>query len=145
MSTVSAARTPGSAPTCSVRKAYSSKDDDECNAAGPSFFSRKRLTGINTVSYNATSGAYDPVDSWALTEEYLDGGDIGDSSDQVLTLKSIKRTAKAGDTSITLAPVTFTYQMRPNRVDAARRLGRPASTVIRPRNARARDLPSTSS
>jgi RHS repeat-associated protein len=98
--------------------AICSKDDDECNAASPSFFTRKRLTGINTVSYNATSGAYDPVDSWALTEEYLDGGDIGDSSDQVLTLKSIKRTAKAADTPITLAPVTFTYQMRPNRVDA---------------------------
>ncbi|MET7276172.1 RHS repeat-associated core domain-containing protein [Streptomyces flaveolus] len=98
--------------------AICSKDDDECNAAGPSFFTRKRLTGINTVSYNATSGSYDPVDSWALTEEYLDGGDIGDSSDQVLTLKSIKRTAKAADTPITLAPVTFTYQMRPNRVDA---------------------------
>jgi RHS repeat-associated protein len=98
--------------------AICSKDDDECNAAGPAFFTRKRLTGINTVSYNATSGAYDPVDSWALAEEYLDGGDIGDSSDQVLTLKSIKRTAKAADTSITLAPVTFTYQMRPNRVDA---------------------------
>jgi RHS repeat-associated protein len=98
--------------------AICSKDDDECNAAGPAFFTRKRVTGINTVSYNATSGAYDPVDSWALAEEYLDGGDIGDSSDQVLTLKSIKRTAKAADTSITLAPVTFTYQMRPNRVDA---------------------------
>ncbi|MET9777481.1 polymorphic toxin-type HINT domain-containing protein [Streptomyces sp. NPDC006367] len=98
--------------------AICSKDDDECNAAGPSFFTRKRLTGIDTVSYNATSGAYDPVDSWALTEEYLDGGDIGDSSDQVLALKSIKRTAKAAATSITLAPVTFTYQMRPNRVDA---------------------------
>lgn len=68
--------------------AICSKDDDECNAAGPAFFSRKRLTGIDTFSYNATSTAYDPVDSWDLTEEYLDGGDIGDSSDQVLTLKS---------------------------------------------------------
>jgi RHS repeat-associated protein len=98
--------------------AICSQDDDECNAAGPSFFTRKRLTGIDTFSYNATTSAYDPVDSWALTEEYLDGGDIGDSSDQVLTLKSLKRTAKAGDTSITVDPITFTYQMRPNRVDA---------------------------
>ncbi|MBQ1100138.1 RHS repeat-associated core domain-containing protein [Streptomyces sp. b94] len=98
--------------------AICSKDDDECNAAGPSFFTRKRLTGIDTVSYNATSTAYDPVDSWTLTGQYLDGGDIGDSSDQVLTLTSLQRTAKAGDTSITVDPISFTYQMRHNRVDA---------------------------
>ncbi|MDX3800617.1 RHS repeat-associated core domain-containing protein [Streptomyces sp. AK04-3B] len=98
--------------------AICSKDDDDCDAAGPSFFSRKRLTGIDTFSYNATTTAYDAVDSWDLTEEYLDGGDIGDSSDQVLTLQSLRRTAKAGDPAITLAPVTFTYHMRPNRVDA---------------------------
>ncbi|MET9820629.1 MULTISPECIES: toxin C-terminal domain-containing protein [Streptomyces] len=98
--------------------AICSKDDDECDAAGPSFFTRKRLTGIDTSSYNATSSAYDPVDSWTLTEEYMDGGDIGDSSDQVLTLTSLQRTAKAGDTAIKVDPVSFTYQMRPNRVDA---------------------------
>ncbi|MEV1068454.1 RHS repeat-associated core domain-containing protein, partial [Streptomyces sp. NPDC050263] len=98
--------------------AICSSGDDECNAAGPSFFSRKRLTGIDTFSYNATSAAYDAVDSWDLTEKYLDGGDIGGSSDQVLTLESLKRTAKAGDTAIALNPVSFTYHMRPNRVDA---------------------------
>ncbi|MGW7169382.1 polymorphic toxin-type HINT domain-containing protein [Streptomyces sp. NPDC054884] len=98
--------------------AICSKDDDDCDASSPSFFSRKRLTGIDTFSYNATTTAYDAVDSWDLTEEYLDGGDIGDSSDQVLILKSLTRTAKAGDEAITLAPVTFTYHMRPNRVDA---------------------------
>ncbi|MFG3234928.1 polymorphic toxin-type HINT domain-containing protein [Streptomyces antibioticus] len=98
--------------------AICSKDDDDCDGGGPTFFSRKRLTGIDTFSYNATSGAYDSVDSWDLVEEYLDGGDIGDTSDQVLTLKSIKRTAKAGTTAIAMNPVTITYQMRPNRVDA---------------------------
>ncbi|MEU3894685.1 polymorphic toxin-type HINT domain-containing protein [Streptomyces sp. NPDC045251] len=98
--------------------AICSKDDDECNAAGPSFFTRKRLTGIDTFSYDAAAGAYDPVDSWALSQKYLDGGDIGDSSDQVLALTSLKRTAKAGDTAITVNPISFTYQMRPNRVDA---------------------------
>ncbi|MFJ6914868.1 RHS repeat-associated core domain-containing protein [Streptomyces sp. NPDC101133] len=97
--------------------AICSKDDDECNAAGPSFFTRKRLTSIDTSSYNATTSAYDPVDSWALTEKYLDGGDIGDSSDQVLTLTDLQRTAKAGDTAIKVNPITFTYQTRPNRVD----------------------------
>ncbi|WP_086771398.1 RHS repeat-associated core domain-containing protein [Streptomyces bobili] len=98
--------------------AICSSGDDECNAAGPSFFSRKRLTGIDTFSYNATTAAYDAVDSWDMVQQYLDGGDIGDSSDQVLTLKSLKRTGKAGDTSIAVNPVLFTYHMRPNRVDA---------------------------
>ncbi|MFF4654445.1 polymorphic toxin-type HINT domain-containing protein [Streptomyces sp. NPDC001381] len=98
--------------------AICSKDDEDCDASGPAFFSRKRLTGIDTFSYNATSGGYDPVDSWDLTEQYLDGGDIGDSSDQVLTLKSIKRTAKAGTSSIAMDPISFTYELRPNRVDA---------------------------
>ncbi|MFJ6988640.1 MULTISPECIES: polymorphic toxin-type HINT domain-containing protein [unclassified Streptomyces] len=97
--------------------AICSKDDDECDAGGPTFFTRKRLTGIDSFSYNATSGAYDPVDSWDLVEKYLDGGDIGGSSDQVLTLESIRRTAKAG-TAITMDPISFTYKKRPNRVDA---------------------------
>ncbi|MFF0717060.1 polymorphic toxin-type HINT domain-containing protein [Streptomyces bauhiniae] len=97
--------------------AICSKDDSECHAASPAFFTRKRLTSVDTSSYNATSGGYDAVDSWTLTQQYLDGGDIGDSSDQVLTLKSLTRTAKAGDTDIELKPISFTYQMRPNRVD----------------------------
>lgn len=91
--------------------------DTDCLASGPSFFSRKRLTGVTTSSWKATTSAYDPVDSWALTQEYQDGGDIGDTSDHVLTLKSILRTGKAGDTAIALNPITFTYQWRENRVD----------------------------
>ncbi|MFE1047603.1 RHS repeat-associated core domain-containing protein [Streptomyces olivaceus] len=91
--------------------------DDDCLGTGPSFFSRKRLTGIDTFSYNASGGDYDPVDSWDFTQKYLDGGDIGDTSDHVLTLKSIKRTGKAGGTAIELNPVSFTYQWRENRVD----------------------------
>ncbi|MEU0342030.1 RHS repeat-associated core domain-containing protein [Streptomyces bobili] len=91
--------------------------DADCLGTGPSFFSRKRLTGIATSSWNAATSAYDPVDSWALTQEYLDGGDIGDTSDHVLTLKSIRRTGKADGTDIALTPVSFTYQWRENRVD----------------------------
>ncbi|MDQ1024628.1 hypothetical protein QF035_002210 [Streptomyces umbrinus] len=93
-----------------------SDGDTECNASGPSFFSRKRLTGINTHSWNATAKAYDPVDSWTLGQDYKDAGDIGDTSDHVLVLESIKRTAKAG-TDIPVNPISFTYQLRPNRVD----------------------------
>ncbi|MGC0208408.1 polymorphic toxin-type HINT domain-containing protein [Streptomyces levis] len=98
--------------------AICSNGDTECDAAGPSFFSRKRVTGVHTLSYNVTNNDYDPVDSWTLTQQYLDGGDIGDSSDHTLTLESLKRTGKAGDATITLDPISFTYQMRPNRVDA---------------------------
>ncbi|MFF5978010.1 RHS repeat-associated core domain-containing protein [Streptomyces olindensis] len=91
--------------------------DTDCLATGPSFFSRKRLTGIDTFSWNAATSTPDPVDSWDFTQEYLDGGDIGDTSDHVLTLKSVLRTAKAGGTPIALNPVSFTYQWRENRVD----------------------------
>ena len=90
--------------------------DTDCNAAGPVFFSRKRLTNIDTFSWDAADKQYAPVDSWALTEDYLDAGDIGDTTDHVLVLKSIKQTGKAG-TAINVAPITFTYQLRPNRVD----------------------------
>ncbi|MFI5674772.1 polymorphic toxin-type HINT domain-containing protein [Streptomyces cellulosae] len=90
--------------------------DTDCNAAGPVFFSRKRLTSIETYSWDAAGKQYAPVDSWALTEDYLDAGDIGDTTDHVLVLKSIKHTGKAG-TAIDVKPITFTYQLRPNRVD----------------------------
>ncbi|MGW0032504.1 RHS repeat-associated core domain-containing protein [Streptomyces sp. NPDC003314] len=89
----------------------------DCDAHSPAFFTRKRLTRIDTWAWSATASAFAPVDSWAFAQEYLDGGDIGDSSDQTLTLKSVRRTGKNG-TAITLDPIAFTYQMRENRVDA---------------------------
>ncbi|MCX4905730.1 RHS repeat-associated core domain-containing protein [Streptomyces sp. NBC_00878] len=97
-------------------EAICSDGDTECNSAGPSFFSRKRLTGINAYSWATTTKTYAPVDSWTLTQDYKDAGDIGDTTDHVLVLESIKRTAKAG-TDIPVNPVSFTYQLRPNRVD----------------------------
>ncbi|WP_420037233.1 RHS repeat domain-containing protein [Streptomyces sp. cg28] len=93
------------------------KKGADCDAHSPAFFTRKRLTQIDTWAWSATGSTFTPVDSWAFTQEYLDGGDIGDSTDQTLTLKSIKRTGKNG-AAITLDPITFTYQMRENRVDA---------------------------
>ncbi|WP_416973955.1 polymorphic toxin-type HINT domain-containing protein, partial [Streptomyces sp. 4F14] len=103
------------------------------NSTGPSFFSRKRLTGIATSSYNATTAGYDAVDSWAFTSEYLDATDLADPSDKVLALMSLKRTGKAGDTSIALAPISFTYATLPNRVDATENilpLSRPRISTI---------------
>ncbi|WP_406131653.1 polymorphic toxin-type HINT domain-containing protein [Streptomyces sp. NBC_00989] len=90
---------------------------DDCNSDSPSFFSRKRLTGIDTLAYSAATSAYTAVDSWALTQKFLDGQDIGDTSDETLVLSSIQHTGQNG-TDITLDPVTFTYQLRPNRVDS---------------------------
>lgn len=86
---------------------------EDCLGEGPTFFSRKRLTEVETEVLVGTT--YTPVDSWAFTQEYLDGGDIGDSSDQTLTLNSIQRTGHTG-TAVELDPVDFTYHMRPNRV-----------------------------
>ncbi|GAA3993880.1 RHS repeat-associated core domain-containing protein [Streptomyces plumbiresistens] len=92
--------------------------DADCETnASPTFFTRKRLTGIDTHAWSASSSAYIAVDSWKLTQQFLDGGDIGDTSDQTLVLKSLTHTGKNGD-DISLDPITFTYQMRENRVDA---------------------------
>ncbi|MDW4910957.1 RHS repeat-associated core domain-containing protein [Streptomyces sp. ADMS] len=93
------------------------KKDADCDVRGPFFFTRKRLTQVDTYAWSAASGAFTAVDTWALTQEFLDGGDIGDTSDQTLVLKSLRHTGKNG-TAVTLPPVTFTYQMRENRVDA---------------------------
>lgn len=91
----------------------SGANDTDCLAESPAFFSRKRLTKIDTAVYSGT--AYTPVDSWAFTQQYADNGDIADSSDQTLRLDSIQRTGHTG-TAITLDPVSFTYLKRPNRV-----------------------------
>jgi RHS repeat-associated protein len=93
------------------------KKDADCDAHSPAFFTRKRLTQVDTWAWSAATSGFIPVDTWAFTQQYLDGGDIGDSTDQTLTLKSIKRTGRNG-TAISLDPITFTYQMRENRVDA---------------------------
>ncbi|MFK0288572.1 RHS repeat-associated core domain-containing protein [Streptomyces sp. NPDC090499] len=90
---------------------------DDCDATGPAFFTRKRLSSIDTFAWSATDSKFTPVDSWTLTQEFLDPGDIGNGTDQSLVLDSIQHTGKNGGT-IALAPVTFTYQMRANRVDA---------------------------
>ncbi|MFJ4969323.1 polymorphic toxin-type HINT domain-containing protein [Streptomyces sp. NPDC088755] len=97
--------------------AICSSGDDECLSSSPSFFSRKRVTGVDSFSWSAATRTYQPVDSWDLTQKYLDGGDIGDTSDHVLTLQSLRRTGRTG-TAIEVNPISFTYQMRPNRVDA---------------------------
>ncbi|MFC8512465.1 RHS repeat-associated core domain-containing protein [Streptomyces sp. NPDC057257] len=86
-----------------------------CSAAGPTFFSRKRLTGVTTRIWDASlsTPAYRDVDSWALDQSFPDPGD-GTSAG--LWLKSITRTGKDGSTTA-MPPVTFAGVQLFNRVD----------------------------
>ncbi|MET8406154.1 RHS repeat-associated core domain-containing protein [Streptomyces sp900116325] len=98
------------------------KDGDKCTGnVGPSFFTRKRLTGITTHAWNAAltpSADFQPVDSWKLTQDYRDPGETGDSADQSLWLKSIQHTGEHG-TPLSTDPVSFTSEFLTNRVDGS--------------------------
>ncbi|MFJ6365217.1 RHS repeat-associated core domain-containing protein [Streptomyces globisporus] len=108
--------------------------ETDCLPTGPSFFTRKMLTSIETRVWStaAEPDAYKLVDSYALAYQFLDGGDIGNPSDKTLVLKSLQRTGKNGG-SVTVPPVEFGYHMRPNRVDATdniRPLTRPRINTV---------------
>ncbi|MEV7616163.1 polymorphic toxin-type HINT domain-containing protein [Streptomyces sp. NPDC089799] len=92
--------------------------ETDCKATGPGFFTRKRLTSINTHAWNTTAepDAYATIDTWDLVHDFWDAADLSDASDKSLILLSIKRWGKNGG-SLELPPVEFTYQERPNRVD----------------------------
>ncbi|GAA4919704.1 RHS repeat-associated core domain-containing protein [Streptomyces coeruleoprunus] len=101
--------------------------DAECKAGvkctgnvGPSFYTRKRMTGVSTQAWDraASTPGYASVDSWAFGQQFLDPGDTGDSHDQSLWLSDIRHTGKRG-TDLSLAPVTFDHEFLPNRVDGA--------------------------
>ncbi|MET7620495.1 RHS repeat-associated core domain-containing protein [Streptomyces sp. NPDC005408] len=97
------------------------KADQKCTGnIGPSFYTRKRMTGIATQAWDAAAATpgFASVDAWALKQQYLDPGDTGDSTDQTLWLDEIRHTGKRG-TDITLDPVKFDHESRPNRVDGA--------------------------
>ncbi|MFE9609850.1 RHS repeat-associated core domain-containing protein [Streptomyces sp. NPDC006012] len=92
----------------------------DCAAnTGPSFFTRKRLTGIHTYTWDTrkSPASLQQVDSWTLKHKYLDYGDTGDSSDQTLVPDQIQHTGYGSGATLSLEPVTFTYQDRANRVD----------------------------
>jgi len=95
------------------------KKDTVCtDQPAPSFFSRKRLTGVTTQVYKGTgTGAdtdYREVNQWTLDHSFPDPGD---GSDAALWLKSIQHTGKSGSPAITLPAVTFTGVQMHNRVD----------------------------
>ncbi|MET9219966.1 polymorphic toxin-type HINT domain-containing protein [Streptomyces sp. NPDC003300] len=93
----------------------------QCLQTGPSFWSRKRLTDINTFALQGST--LQPVDTWTLAQSFPPTGDV---STPTLWLDSIQHTAKAGSLpDITLPKTTFGFGNgpMPNRVNAAE--GRP--------------------
>lgn len=84
---------------------------DCTKAASPTFWTRKRLTGVTTevLQSNAT---YAPVDSWALQHRW-GMADI----DYQLLLDSIQHTGESASPHIALPKVTFGYDQRTNRLD----------------------------
>ncbi|MFF0225089.1 polymorphic toxin-type HINT domain-containing protein [Streptomyces sp. NPDC004629] len=85
--------------------------DTDCDASySPTFWTRKRLTGISTQVLNA--GAYSPVDSWKLTHRWGQA-DV----DYQLLLDSVQHTGHTAATPITLPPTTFAYTQLENRLD----------------------------
>jgi RHS repeat-associated protein len=81
------------------------------NRTSPSFFTRKRLSTINTEILKGST--YSPVDTWTLTQDYPSSAD----GDRSLFLRSITHQGKNGGT-LTNPSVTFTAIDKPNRVDA---------------------------
>ena len=86
----------------------------------PSFWTRKRLTQIDTSIL--TGGAYKPVDTWVLTHQFPS---TGDGSSPALWLASITRTGHTGTGDVTLPAVTFKGQQLANRVEGATTGGSP--------------------
>ncbi|MYR56501.1 RHS repeat protein, partial [Streptomyces sp. SID625] len=86
----------------------------------PSFWTRKRLTKIDTSVL--TGGAYKPVDSWSLTQQFPA---TGDGSAPALWLASLTHTGHTGTGDVTLPTVTFKGQQLANRVEGATTGGKP--------------------
>lgn len=87
-----------------------------CSTAltSPTFFTRKRLSQVNTKVKN-TSGTYDPVDTWDLTQTWPSGSD---TSSPAMWLGKIQQTGKGG-TAIAMPALTFTPVVLDNRVATA--------------------------
>jgi RHS repeat-associated protein len=81
---------------------------------GPSFFTRYRLTDINTYVWTGTGTTNQAVDTWHLDQNFPD---TGDSSSPSLWLRSIQATGKAGSTAVTTPTVTFGGIQMSNHVE----------------------------
>lgn len=83
------------------------------NRLGPTFFSRKRLTGVTTQVWNPSSSSYRAVDTWELKHSFPNSGDHNPRS---LWLESIQHTGKDG-TDVAMPAVRFRGVQMANRVD----------------------------
>ena len=88
---------------------------EQCtNRLTPSFFTRKKLTKVNTFVANGAS-TFQAVDSWSLAHAFLA---TGDGLAPSLNLTSVVHTGLVGG-SIALPPTTFEYTAKANRVDTS--------------------------
>lgn len=88
-----------------------------CYVQSPTFWSRKRLTQIETSVWSGTGTTYTPTDAWALEQTLPGSGDRGGAA---LWLNSITRTGKApGSAPVTLPKDSFEGTLMANRVDGA--------------------------
>ncbi|MEV3984153.1 RHS repeat-associated core domain-containing protein [Nonomuraea sp. NPDC049758] len=81
----------------------------KCATAGPTFWTRKRLTSISTQAGGRV------VDSWALTQDFPG---TGDNTAAGLWLAKIVRTGSGAGDPITLPATTFAGTLMENRVDS---------------------------
>jgi RHS repeat-associated protein len=98
-----------------------------CDVQSPTFWGKYRLTTISTEALNGSS--LEPVDSWALAQDYPNPGDA--TTTPSLWLESITRTGEDGSTHITLPPVTFAGVPLANRVESAADLNDGYSIITR--------------
>jgi RHS repeat-associated protein len=89
-----------------------------CSSYSPAFFSTVRLTAITTQQWSVSAGAYQTIDSYALSQTIPP---TGDGTSPTLWLSSITRTGSdlsgGASASITQPPVSFTGVQLQNRVD----------------------------
>jgi RHS repeat-associated protein len=91
-----------------------------CTNYSPTFWTRKRLTQIDTSVRVGSS--FVPVDTWKLTQQFPA---TGDGTSPALWLASLTRTGHTGTGDVTLPAVTFQGQTLPNRVEGATTGGDP--------------------
>ncbi|MEU6994655.1 polymorphic toxin-type HINT domain-containing protein [Streptomyces sp. NPDC046465] len=87
-------------------------ESEDCDKGrlSPSFFTRKRLTGVTTQVLNGD--AYSKVDSWKLAHKWGQA-DV----DYQLLLDSVQRTGHTADPAVTVPKTTFSYTQLANRLD----------------------------
>ncbi|MFF4105416.1 RHS repeat-associated core domain-containing protein [Streptomyces sp. NPDC001903] len=81
---------------------------------GPSFFTRYRLTDVNTYVWTGTGTTNRQVDNWHLEHSFPASGDASAPS---LWLNSIQSTGKAGGTDVAMPKVVFGGIQMPNHVE----------------------------